>query len=167
MGNLGFMDFEPTTIIATLLNTLILFLAFKHFLFDKVNAVLDARNNEVTKTYAEADTALENAQKMEADYVEKLSAAKEESAEIVKKATKTAQKRADEIEAGAKEDARKIIEKAGSDVEREKKRAVNQIKNEISDIAISIAEKVVSKELDASAHDKLIEDFIKDIGDAS
>jgi len=167
MGHLGFMDFEPTTIIATLLNTLLIVLAFKHFLFDKVNAMLDARNNAVTKTYADADAALENAQKMEAEYTEKISAAKEESAEIVKKATKRAQKRADEIEAEAKESALKIIEKADADVEHEKKRAVNQIKNEISDIAMSIAEKVVTKELDASAHEKLIEDFIKDIGDAS
>jgi F-type H+-transporting ATPase subunit b len=164
---MGFMSFDPVTIVGTLLNTLILFLAFKHFLFDKVNAILDKRNSTVAKTYEDADVALANAKKMEADYTEKLSLAKEESAEIVRKATKRGQTRYDEIVDEAKADAHKIIEKANADVDREKKHAVNQIKDEISGIAISIAEKVVSKEIDAKLHDKLIEDFIAEMGDAS
>lgn len=166
MEYLDFLSFEPTTIIGTLLNALILFLVIKHFLFDKVNAVLEERNNEVANTYENANEALENAKRIETEYTEKLSSAKEESAEIVKNATKKAQNRYDEIVSEAKDDARGIIDKANSDIEKEKKRAVNQIKDEISDIALSIAEKVVSKEIDAKMHDKLIEDFIKEIGDA-
>ncbi|MCL2054331.1 MAG: F0F1 ATP synthase subunit B [Oscillospiraceae bacterium] len=167
MEYLGFMSFDPVTIAGTLLNTLILFYMYKRFLFDKVNALLDARNSEVSKTYEEADSALENAKKMEKDYEEKLLAAKEESAEIVRKATNKAQGRYDEILSEANEDSRRIIEKANSDMELEKKRAVNQIKDEISDIAVSIAERVVSKEIDASLHERLIDDFIREIGDAS
>jgi F-type H+-transporting ATPase subunit b len=129
--------------------------------------MLEKRNSEVLKTYDDADAALENAKKMEKDYTEKLENAKEESAEIVKKATKRGQSRYDEIVEEAKSDAHKIVEKANADVDKEMKRAVNQIKDEISGIAISIAEKVVSKELDAKAYDKLIDDFIAEIGDAS
>ena len=57
------------------------------------------------------------------------------------------------------------MEKANSDIEKEKKRAINQIKDEISDIALSIAEKVVVKEISAKDHERLIEDFIAGIGD--
>ena len=165
MGFFEFFGIDLTTIIGVLLNTLILFLIFKKFLFDKVNAVLDERNNSVAKTYEEADKTLENAKQLEAEYTEKLAAAKEESAEIVKNATKKAQTRSDEIIADAKEEARSIIDKAGADIEKEKKRAVNQIKDEISDIALSIASQVVSKEIDEKTHEQLIESFIDEIGE--
>lgn len=163
--NLDFFSIEPTTIIGSILNTLILFLVLKHFLFDKVNAVLDSRRTEVSKTYEDANAALNNAKQLETEYTEKLSAAKEESAEIVKNATKKAQSRSDEIIAEAKDEAKGIVDKANADIEKEKKRAVNQIKDEISDIAISIAVQVVSKEIDGKTHEKLIESFIDEIGD--
>lgn len=163
--NFEFFSFDLTTIIGTILNTLILFLVIKHFLFDKVNAILESRRTEVAKTYADADKAFENAKQLETEYTDKLSAAKEESAEIVRNATKRAQLRSEEIISEAKDEAKGIIDKAEADIEKEKKRAVNQIKDEISDIAISIASNVVSKELDAKTHEQLIESFIDGFGD--
>ncbi len=163
--NLDFFSIELTTILGSILNVLILFFVLKHFLFDKVNAVLEARKTEVAKTYEDADSALSNAKQLESEYTEKLSAAKEESAEIVKNATKKAQSRSDEIIAEARDEAKGIVDKANADIEKEKKRAVNQIKDEISDIAISIATQVVSKEIDGKTHEKLIESFIDEIGD--
>ncbi len=161
-----FFSIDLTTIIGTILNTLILFLVLKHFLFDKVNAVLESRRNEVVKTYEDADKAFANAKQLETEYTDKLSAAKEESAEIVKNATKKAQLRSEEIISDAKNEAKGILDKAEADIEKEKKRAVNQIKDEISDIAMSIASSVVSKELDAKTHEQLIENFINEIGDS-
>ena len=163
--NFEFFSIDLTTILGTIINTLILFLVLRHFLFDKVNAVLDSRKTEVAKTYQDADAALSNAKQLESEYTEKLSAAKEESAEIVKNATKKAQSRSDEIIAEARDEARGIVDKANADVEKEKKRAVNQIKDEISDMALSIASRVVSKEIDGKTHEKLIESFIDEIGD--
>lgn len=164
-SNLDFFSIDLTTIVGSILNALILFLVLKHFLFDKVNAVLDARRDEVAKTYEDADSALSNAKQLEAEYTEKLSAAKEESAEIVKNATKKAQTRSDEIIADARDEAKGIMDKANADIEKEKKRAVNQIKDEISDIAMSIASQVVSKEIDPKTHTQLIESFIDEIGE--
>ena len=161
-----FFSIDLTTILGTVLNTLILFLVLKHFLFDKVNAVLESRRNEVVKTYEDADKAFANAKQLETEYTDKLSAAKEESAEIVKNATKKAQLRSEEIISDAKNEAKGIMDKAEADIEKEKKRAVNQIKDEISDIAMSIASSVVSKELDAKTHEQLIENFINEIGDS-
>ena len=163
--NFEFFSIDLTTIVGTLANLLILFLVVKHFLFDKVNAILEARKTEVEKTYEEADQKLKNAEELEKEYTEKLSGAKEESAEIIKNATKKAQKRSDEIISEAQDEARSITVKANADIEKEKKRAVNQIKDDISDIAISIAEKVVSKEIDPKPHDELIDSFIDSIGE--
>lgn len=164
----GFLDFfsiDPLSMILTLINTLILFLVIKHFLFGKVNAILEQRKNDVANTYKEADEAKQAAEDMKADYTERLAKAKTESAEIVKNATKKAQERSDEIISMAKSEASSIKAKASSDIEREKKRAVNQVKDEISDIALSVAEKVVKKQITDADNDKLIEEFIENIGD--
>ncbi|MCD7731764.1 MAG: F0F1 ATP synthase subunit B [Oscillospiraceae bacterium] len=163
-ANFEFFSIDLTSIIGTLINTLLLFFVVKHFLFDKVNAVLESRKTEVEKTYEDADEALKNAKELETEYTEKLSGAKEESAEIIRSATKKAQVRSDEIIGEAKDEARSLVAKANSDIEKERKRAVNQIKDEISDIALSIAEKVVSKEIDPKTHEKLIDGFIDNIG---
>lgn len=159
-----FLTIDPVTMIATLLNTLILFLVLKHFLFKPVNKILDERREKVEKTYKEADDKLTEASRLETEYTEKLANAKAESAEIVKNATKRAQLRSDEIIAEAKTDASGLIVKANADIEKEKKRAVNQIKDEISDIALMVAEKVVEKEISPKDHERLIENFISEFG---
>ena len=162
-----FISIDPVTVIGVLCNTLILFLVFKKVLFGRVKAVMDQRNQQISKTYEDADAALRNAKDMEAEYTEKLSAAGQESAEIVRNASVKAQKRSDEIIGEARTEAQNIIAKANADIEKEKKRAVNQIKDELSDIAVSIAEKVVARNIESDAEqDRLIDEFISGIGDA-
>ena len=160
-----FMSIDLTTIIATLLNTLILFLVLKHFLFDKVNKVVGERQKEIQDSYDRAEEAEKNAQKLEADYNEKIGQAKEESAEIIRDATKKAQARADEIIDEARGEAKGIRVNAENEIEREKKIAVNAIKDEISQIAFSAAAAVVEKDLTSEDNEKLIEKFIDNVGE--
>ncbi len=165
-GNVtDFLSIDLATIIPTWLNLLILFLVLKHFLFKPVNKVLDDRKAEVEQTYKEADEAKENAKALEAEYSTKLEGAKEESAEIVREATKKAQARGDEIIADAKTEARAIVDNAHDQIEREKKIAVNQIKDEITDIALGAAAKIVEKEVSTKDNERLIENFIDSVGD--
>ncbi len=160
-----FMSIDLTTIIATLLNTLILFLVLKHFLFDKVNKIIKDRQEEIQASYDRADEAEKNAQKLEADYNEKIGQAKQESAEIIREATKKAQVRADEIIDEARVEAKGIRTNAENEIEREKKIAVNAIKDEISQIAFSAAAAVVEKDLTSEDNERLIEKFIDNVGE--
>ena len=160
-----FMSIDLTTIIATLLNTLILFFVLKHFLFDKVNKVVDERQKEIQDSYDRAEEAEKNAQKLEADYNEKIGQAKQEGAEIIRDATKKAQARADEIIDEARVEAKSIRTNAENEIEREKKIAVNAIKDEISQIAFSAAAAVVEKDLTSEDNEKLIEKFIDNVGE--
>lgn len=160
-----FLSIDLTTIIATLLNTLILFLVLKHFLFDKVNKVIEDRENDVKETYRQADEAKENAEKLEAEYTNRLEGAKEESAQIIQTATRKAQQRSDEIISEARTEAKGLVDNASREIEREKKIAVNQIKNEIADIAFSAAAAVVEKDMTGEDNERLIEKFIDNVGE--
>ena len=84
---------------------------------------------------------------------------------IVTDARKSAQDQADAILAEARAEAAALREKAEADIVSEKKKAVNEIKDEISDIAILIAEKVVEKEITPADHEKLIAQFIDRVGE--
>lgn len=160
-----FLTIDPTTIILTLANTLILFLVLKHFLFDKVNKVIDDRQNEIAESYKNADEAQRKAESLAAEYDEKIGQAKEEGAEIVRAATVKAQTRSDEIIAEARAEAKGIVDNANDEIEREKKIAVNQIKDEITEIAISAASAVAEKEISAADNERLIESFINSVGE--
>ena len=160
-----FLTIDPNTIVLTLCNTLILFLILKHFLFEKVNKVMDDRKSDIEGSYQRADEAEQKANQLAAEYTEKISNAKEESAEIVKAATQKAQLRSDEIIADAKNEAKGIIDNANAEIEREKKIAVNQIKDEIADIALSAASAVVEKEISGEDNERLIESFIDSVGE--
>lgn len=160
-----FLSVNLTTIIATWLNLLILTLVLKHFLFDKVNKVMEDRKNEVAQTYKDADEAKENAKKLEAEYADRISGAKEESVQIIQAATKKAQLHSDEIISDAKREAKGITEQARAEIEREKKIAVNQIKDDIADIAFSAAQAVIEKDLNTEDNERLIEQFIDNVGE--
>lgn len=160
-----FLSIDPTTIILTLANTLILFLILKHFLFDKVNKVIDDRQHEISESYRNADEAQRKAENLAAEYDEKISHAKEEGAEIIRAATQKAQTRSDEIIAEARGEAKSIVDNATSEIEREKKIAVNQIKDEIAEIAISAASAVAEKEISLEDNERLIEGFIDSVGE--
>ncbi len=160
-----FLSVNLTTIIATWLNLLILTLVLKHFLFDRVNKVMEDRKNEVAQTYKDADEAKENAKKLESEYAERISGAKEESAQIIQAATKKAQLHSDEIISDAKREAKGITEQARAEIEREKKIAVNQIKDDITDIAFSAAQAVIEKDLNTKDNERLIEQFIDNVGE--
>lgn len=162
---LDFLSIDPGSLIFTLLNTLILFLVIKHFLFKPVLGILEQRQAEVDDTYEKADQAKEHAEKLEADYTVLMENAKEESAEMIKAATKTAQTRSDEIIADAKREASAVSQRAAEEIERDKARAKAQLRGEISDIAILAAQQVVKKDLSAQDHDRLISDFIDNMGD--
>lgn len=160
----GFININPTTIICTLLNTLIMFLILRHFLFGRVNKMLEERQNQVESVYKDADQSKLDAEGLKEEYSTKLLTVKAESTEIVNAATARARTKSDEIIFSAKEQAAQIVTKANADVEREHNRVMNQMKDEISSIAMAVAERVVEKELTDADNDRLIEGFIQEMG---
>ena len=82
-------------------------------------------------------------------------------------ATRTAQLRGEEIVRQAQADAASIKTKADADIAQQRKKAINEVKDEIGGIAMDIASKVVEREIDPKVHQDLIDEFIRNVGDAS
>ena len=165
MGPGEFLNIDLFTALFTLANTVALFLVLKKFLWKPVLKMIDDRQKEIDDMYAEAGSARDNAQQLQADYEEKLSVAAATSERMVKEATARAQGREEEIIRQANERAEAILTKASADIAQEKKKAINDAKDEISVIALAIAGKVVGRELDAQDQSNLVDRFIEELGD--
>lgn len=163
---MGFFSIDLGTILYTLLNTLILFLGIRHFLFKPVNKIITERQNAVDQTLRDAEDARSRAEAAETEYTEKLAYAKEESAEMIRTATRKAQKRSDEIVAQAKADAAGIMQQGRDELEREMRRAESALRSDVSGLAVMVAEKVVEREINPADHARLIDEFIDSVGDA-
>ena len=163
----AFLGVNPWTALFTLLNFLLVLYVGKRFLYGPVMKMIQDRQNEIDDMYAKADAAKTDAAKLRDTYQQQLSQAQSESDRIVKEATLRAQNREEEILRKASAEADAIRDKAITDIAQEKKKAVNDAKNEISGLAMAIAGKVVERELTQADQSELIDRFIQDLGDPS
>ena len=161
----NFIGFNPWTALFTLLNMVLTFLILKKFLFKPVTKMIDDRQKEIDGLYADANAAKQDAEAMRADYDRKLSEAKQTSAQIVSEAKQEANRRSDEIIRQARQDADALRQKAGTEIALEKKKALNEVKGDISKIALDIAGKVVEREMNEKDQERLIEGFLREMGD--
>lgn len=161
----SFLGVNPWTALFILLNTLTIFFVAKKFLFKPVMKIITDRQQEIDNLYADAGAAKEQAKQLQESYQQKLNAAQETSDRIVKEAVARGQSREEQIIRDANAQAAAIMDKASRDIAQEKKKAINDAKNEISDLAMAIAGKVVERELKDSDQASLIDGFIRELGD--
>ncbi len=160
----SFVGVNLWTMIFAWCNLLILYLFLKKLLFKPLKNMIDSRQKEIDDMYSSAEEAKTSADEMKAEYEEKISHANEESEEILRSAVRRAQLKEEEIlrEAGA--EAARTLERAEEQIELEKKRALNEVKDEVSAMAIGIASAVIERDVDEREHRELIDDFINNIG---
>ncbi|MBR5252513.1 MAG: F0F1 ATP synthase subunit B [Clostridia bacterium] len=147
-------------IVATIGNLLLLMWILKKFLWKPVKKVMAERQGQVEEIYRTAEESAAAAERDQQLYSEKLSHAQDEAETIVKAATERADRLGDEIIENAKQKAADTMKKAENDIELEKKKAMNDLKNEISGISVQIAESVVGREISEDDHRQLIDSFI-------
>ena len=161
----SFIGVNFWTALFVLLNTLAIFFVAKKFLIGPVLKIITDRQKEIDGMYQEAGNAKANAEAMQAEYQMKLSSAHATSERIVKEAVARGQAREEEILRQANAEASAIMNKAAADIAMEKKKAINDAKDEISGIALAIAGKVVGRELTGADQSDLIDHFIEELGD--
>lgn len=157
---------NPWTALFVLANTLTVYFVAKKFLFKPVMDIIEKRQAEIDKLYADADSAKENALAMETEYQQKLAVATQTGEQLVKEAVARGQSREEEIVRLAREQAEAMRSKAEQEIAMEKKQAINDAKDELSEMAVAIATKVLGREISEADHTALVDAFIADLGDS-
>ena len=135
----------PWTFIAQILNLFIQAYLIKRFLFKPINEVLQKRQKLADQNIQEAKKAKEDAEAVKAD----------------------AGIRAEEMIKEAQAEVSSIKAKAEADIRLERKKALNEVKDEIGSLAMDIAGKVVEKEIHEDEHKALIDEFLQNVEEAS
>ena len=153
------------TFLAQICNLMIQLVIFKKFLLKPIKQVIADRKAKADS--ADAPKLRTEAEAMKAEYEQNLQNARTEANQIVAAAQKTATARSEEIGGEARAQAAALKKKAEADIAQERKKAVNEVKDEIGGIAMEIASKVVEREISEKDHKDLIDEFIKNVGEAS
>ncbi len=148
------------TLIAQIINFLILVYILKRFAFGKVLQAMSDRQARITGNIEAADRERAAAEELKREYQEQLAQARTQAQAIVEKATKLAEQAKDDIMKEARAEHARLLKDAQEEIARERERAVADIRNEVVALSIAAAGKVIGQNLDAKANAKLVGDFI-------
>lgn len=160
------MEVNLFTIFATLVNFLILVLILKHILFDKVNKIIDDRNSEVIDNINLAEGKVRQADELKESYEKQIANLENKGREIVRDAKVKADAQAKQIIQEAEEKTVALIRQTELEIERLRKKSLEDMKQEIGALAIFAAEKILEKQLDHQEQQAVIGKIIDEAGNA-
>lgn len=158
------MGINWLTILATLINFLILLAILRYFFWNKIKDAIEVRQNLVLDKLSKADADVEEARKLRLEYEEMLKAAREEGNRIVADKKKEAEELYKEILAKAEKDSKALMSRADEEIEAAKADALLDLKTKTVDVAIMMSQKVLEKSVDENTHRDLIDEYIDKVG---
>ena len=164
------IGFDPQLLhdaVLTGINIFILFFALSYLLFNPVRDVLEKRKQKIAGELADAANDKKSAAEMKAEYEQKLKEVSKEADAILEEARRKGKAKEAEIIQEAKAEAARIVERGNREVELERKKALDDMKQEIVSIASLMAEKVVASSIDMKVQDELIEETLKEMGEST
>ena len=164
-GNiLGLVNLDAT-LVFQIVNTIVIFLVLRHFLFTPVKDMIEKRQNMIEDQLDDAKNKNEDAEKLIADYESKIGDIEEKGRVMIREASTKAEARASEIVKDAEKEAELIKKRAEKEIEREKQKAVNELKEDIVSLSLLAASKVLEKDIDENQHKALIGKFLDEVGE--
>lgn len=158
------LGLEPSVVLLTLINFLILVLILKHFFWDKIKAAIDEREDYIQNQLSKAEDDSEKARRYLIENERILKSSKEEGNKIIEEKKNKATKVYDEIVEEANKESKAIIERANVEIERQKEKAEYELKKQVVDLAINISTKALDETVEESKQRELISDFINKVG---
>ncbi|WP_300385550.1 F0F1 ATP synthase subunit B [Clostridium sp.] len=160
------MEINPSTLIATIINFIVMYLILKHFFFGKIEAVIDERENLINQQLDDAEDETEKARILAIENQRMLKSARDEGKLITKRHKEKAEKIYDEIIEEAHKESKIILDRTKIEINREKEKAEYQLKKEAVELAIALSQKVIEKNIDESKNRELIDDFLSKMGNS-
>lgn len=155
------MDINPADIIIHVINVVILFTILRFVLFKPVKNYLDKRSDGVKNDLDSAAKSKAEAETMRSEYEKKIADTEATSRKMYDDITSKAYDDSEKIVDEARTEAEKIKEKARTDADTEKKKKVGEMKDDIADLSVDIASKVLEREVTVDDNRKIIDGFFK------
>nr|WP_264470239.1 F0F1 ATP synthase subunit B [Anaerostipes caccae] len=148
----------------TFVNLIVFFLILKKLLFQPVMGMIEKREQMISGQIEDAEQKNTQAGLLKEKYEAELKNANQEAAMIVKTAKERGKEEYEKILRDAGAEASKIIADASKTIETEREKAVQGIQNEIAQVAIAAASKVIQENVDQASNEKILDDFLREAG---
>ena len=156
------MNFNATLIGQTI--TFIVFVWFcMKYIWPPLMAALDERNARISEGLAAAQRGQQDLVDAQAKVSDSLNDAKQQAQEIINQAQKRANEIVDEAKGAARDEADKIKVAASADIDQQINSAREELRKEVSSIALAGAEQILKREVDAKVHAAVLDELVAKI----
>ncbi|MBO4338686.1 MAG: F0F1 ATP synthase subunit B [Clostridia bacterium] len=152
----------PLDLLLNILNIILLFLITRFLVYKPVKKFMQERKDRIEKEKADAEQQLREANDLKEEYSSLLADADEKARQTVLDGENEAKKRSAEIIGKANDEAERIRKDAEEKAEKEKGEALESMKGEVASLAVSISEKILSREITDKDNERIVESFLKD-----
>lgn len=150
-------------LIWTIINFAILLWGMNRFLYKPLIGAIQAREDEINNNLRKAAEDRAEAERLRREFEAQIANAQREAQEIINKAVKNATAAKEQIEAEARARATELLENATQTIEREKAKALAELRLEVANLAVAVAGKVIEKSLDTEEHRRLADSFVAEV----
>jgi F-type H+-transporting ATPase subunit b len=151
------------TPIAQIINFLILVSALTYFAYKPLLKMLSDRQMTIQNNLDSAEQEKLEAAQLKKEYLDKLNDARSQAQVIVEKANKMAEQTKEEMLIQARAEREKILQAGHAEIERERYKTENELRNKVVSLSVAAAAKIIDKNMDEQTHAKLVDDFINDL----
>ena len=152
----------PIDLLLNILNIVILFLITRFLVYKPVKKFMQERKDRIDKEKADAEQQLKEAEDLKAEYSSLLAESDNKARQAVLDGENEARKRSAEIIEKAEKQAEQIKQDALTEAQKEKKETLNGMKGEVASLAVSISEKILSREITDKDNEIIVKNFLKD-----
>ncbi|GAC41425.1 F0F1 ATP synthase subunit B [Paenibacillus popilliae] len=158
------MEFVWSSFVWAIIAFLILYFLLQKYAFGPLFGVMEKRRELVKQQLEEAANSRTQAQAHIEEQKQALDSARKEAYDIIEQAKQTSARQADDIIGQAKAETVRLKEEAARDIESEKHKAVAALRNEVSGMSVTIASKLLQKQVDEKDQDQLVDQYLKEVG---
>jgi F-type H+-transporting ATPase subunit b len=155
------LNINPGLIIWTIITFVLLLFVLGKFAWKPLLESLHSREKEISDSLAKAEEAKKEAERMIAENKLAMEKANADTARLISESRSIAEQLKNDIIAKANENAKKLLEQAKVEIGREKESAMAQLRNEVADLSITMAEKILDESLDGAKQKKMVDTVIQ------
>ncbi len=162
MEGLAGLGINVPTLLAQVVNVVILLVVLYFVAYKPVMRMLDERSKRIKDSMEEADAIKEQVALTEKEVKKQLAAASKEGRERIDQSVKAGEQIKEKARQGARQEAEALITRARNEIKQERDEAISELRKEVADITIAAAEKVIDRSLDKKAHRDLIDKVLEE-----
>ncbi|MDO9574788.1 MAG: F0F1 ATP synthase subunit B [Candidatus Contubernalis sp.] len=150
-----------------LINFAIIFLLMRKLLYKPIAGFMETRRDEIRNSIEQAEHDKEVARQTREKYEKQILEAKKEAAELLNRAAKQGDDMISQSKVEAKKQSQNIIEQAKKEINLEKERVFMELRDEVGRLSVDIAQKIIVQNIDYASQEKLIEEYLAEVGEVS